>query len=133
MAAGKAVGWDWDILSGQDRWFGDLQTMFGIRSNAYSEHIEEFRRRIHPEDRKLVWREVADAIRDHKPYISEFRVVRSDGTVRWITANGSFYYTVNGRAKRMLGMAVDITERKQAEEGLRQPERTLDQCPGRRA
>ena len=50
--------------------------------------------------------------------MSEFRVVRSDGTVRWITANGSFYYTVNGRAKRMLGIAVDITERKQVEEGF---------------
>ena len=94
--------------------------MFGIRSNTYSEHIEEFRRRIHPEDRKRVWEGVANAIRDHKPYISEFRVVRSDRTVRWITANGSFYYTVNGRAKQMLGIAVDITERKrELEEKLR--------------
>ena len=125
VTAGKAVGWDWDIRSGQDRWFGDLQTMFGIRSNTYSEHIEEFRRRIHPEDRKLVWKAVANAIRDHKPYISEFRVVRSDGTVRWITANGSFYYTVNGRAKRMLGIAVDITERKRSEEKLRESEERL--------
>jgi signal transduction histidine kinase len=118
VTAGKAVGWDWDIGSGRDSWFGDLQTMFGIQSNTYSEHIEEFRRRIHPEDRKLVWKAVANAIQDHKPYISEFRIVHSDGTVRWITANGSFYYTVNGRAKRMLGIAVDITERKQVEEGL---------------
>ena len=48
--------------------------------------------------------------------------MRSDGTVRWITANGSFYYTVNGRAKRMLGIAVDITERKRSEEKLRESE-----------
>ncbi len=125
VTGGKSVGWDWDIRSGQDRWFGDLQTMFGIPSNTYSGHIEEFRRRIHPEDRKLVWKAVANAIRDHKPYISEFRVVCSDGTVRWITANGSFYYTVNGRAKRMLGMAVDITERKRSEEKLRESEERL--------
>ena len=125
LTAGKSVGWDWDIRSGQDRWFGDLQTMFGIRSNTHSERIEEFRRRIHPEDRKLVWEGVANAIRDHKPYISEFRVVRSDGTVRWITANGSFYYTVNGRAKQMLGIAVDITERKRSEEQLRESEERL--------
>ena len=125
VTAGKSVGWDWDIGSGRDRWFGDLQTMFGIRSNTLSEHIEEFRRRIHPEDRKHVWKAVANAIRDHKPYISEFRVMRSDGTVRWITANGSFYYTVNGRAKRMLGIAVDITERKRSEEKLRESEERL--------
>jgi PAS domain S-box-containing protein len=125
VTAGKAVGWDWDIGSGRDRWFGDLQTMFGIRSNTYSGHIEEFRRRIHPEDRKLVWKGVAYALRDHKQLVSEFRVVRPDGTIRWITANGSFYYTVNGRAKRMLGMAVDITERKRSEEKLRESEERL--------
>ena len=125
VTAGNARGWDWDIGSGRNRWFGDLQTMFGIRSNTYSEHIEEFRRRIHPEDRKLVWKAVASAIRDHNPYISEFRVGRSDGTVRWITANGTFYYTVNGRARRMLGIAVDITERKRSEEKLRESEERL--------
>ena len=125
VAAGKAVGWDWDIRSGRDRWFGDLQTMFGIPSDTYSEHIEEFRHRIHPEDRKLVWAAVAHAIQDHKPYMSEFRVVHSDGAVRWITANGTFYYTVNGHAKRMLGIAVDITERKRSEEKLRESEERL--------
>ena len=119
------MGWDWDIESGRDRWFGDLQTMFGIPSNTHSEHIEEFRRRIHPEDRELVWKAVADAIQDHKPYIAEFRVVRPDGTVRWITANGKFHYTVNGRAKRMLGIAVDITERKRSEEKLRESQERL--------
>ena len=44
--------------------------------------------------------------------------MRTDGTVRWITARGKFYYTDHGDAVRMLGMAVDITERKQAEEAL---------------
>jgi PAS domain S-box-containing protein len=57
--------------------------------------------------------------------MSEFRVVHSDGAVRWITANGTFYYTVNGHAKRMLGIAVDITERKRSEEQLRESEERL--------
>ena len=48
--------------------------------------------------------------------------MRLDGTVRWITARGQFYYGANGDAVRMLGMAVDITERKQAEQVLREGE-----------
>ena len=54
VEAGKCVGWDWDVKTGRDRWFGDLQTMFGIQSDTHHGHIEEFRRRIYPEDQELV-------------------------------------------------------------------------------
>ena len=118
VEAGKCVGWDWDVKTGRDRWFGDLQTMFGIQSDTYYGHIEDFRRRIHPEDRALVWKAVADARQNREPFIAEFRVLRLDGTVRWINERGQFYYGANGDAVRMLGMAVDITERKLAEESL---------------
>ncbi len=122
VEAGKCVGWDWDVKTGRDRWFGDLQTMFGIQSDTYSGHIGEFRRRIYPEDQELVWKAVADARQNREPFVAEFRVLRLDGTVRWITERGQFYYAANGDAVRMLGMAVDITERKQAEQMLREGE-----------
>ena len=64
VEAGKAVGWDWDVKSRQDLWFGDLKTMFGIPSDTYSGLVEDFQRRIHPEDRGLVWKAVADARRN---------------------------------------------------------------------
>ena len=122
VEAGKCVGWDWDVKTGRDRWFGDLQTMFGIQSDTYYGHVEDFRRRIHPEDQELAWKAVADARQNRKPFIAEFRVLHLDGTVRWITERGQFYYGANGDAVRMLGMAVDITERKQAEQVLREAE-----------
>ena len=122
VEAGKCVGWDWDVKTGRDRWFGDLQTMFGIQSDTYSGPIEDFYRRVHPEDRALVGKAVADAKQSRGPYAAEFRVLRLDGTVRWINARGQFYYAANGDAVRMLGMAVDITERKQAEQALREGE-----------
>jgi len=125
VEAGKSVGWDWDVQSGRDQWFGDLQTMFGIPADSYSGHVEDFRRSIHPEDRELVWKAVADARQSRKPYIAEFRVVRADGTMRWITAKGKFYYAPNGDPERMLGMAVDITDRKLAEEAVRESEDKL--------
>jgi PAS domain S-box-containing protein len=122
VEAGKSVGWDWDLKSGRDRWFGDLENIFGIPSDTYSGHVEDFRRRVHPDDRELVWRAVADARQNRSPYIAEFRVVREDGLVRWLTARGTFYYTSKGDAERMLGMAVDITDRKQAEAAVRESE-----------
>jgi PAS domain S-box-containing protein len=122
VEAGKCVGWDWDAKTGRDRWFGDLQTMFGIQSDTYSGPVEDFYSRVHPEDRAIARTAVADARRSLKPFTAEFRVLRLDGTVRWINARGQFYYAANGDAERMLGMAVDITERKQAEQVLREGE-----------
>jgi PAS domain S-box-containing protein len=118
VEVGGSVGWDWDLKSGRDRRFGDLQTIFGITSDTYSGDIEDFRRQVHPADQGMVWSAFADAQQSQRPVTTEFRVVRTEGTVRWITARGKFYYTDHCDAVRMLGMAVDITERKQAEEAL---------------
>jgi PAS domain S-box-containing protein len=125
VEAGRSVGWDWDLKTGRDRWFGDLETMFGIPSDGYTGHIDDFRRRIYPDDRQVAWQAVADARQNRKPYVAEFRVVRTDGTVRWISARGRFYYSQSGDPERMLGMAVDITERRLTEEALRGSEQRL--------
>jgi PAS domain S-box-containing protein len=125
VEAGKSVGWDWDIRSGRDRWFGDLETVFGIPSDNYSGHVDDFRRRVHSDDRERVWQAVADARQNRKPYAAEFRVVRTDGTVRWLAARGKFYYAHNGDPERMLGMSVDITDRKQAEQRLSESQNRL--------
>jgi len=128
LEAGKSVGWDWDVKSGRDRWFGDLQTVFGIPSNTYVGHVEDFRRHVHPEDRSLVWKAVQDAMQNRKPYIHEFRIVRPDGVVRWVAAKGKFYYSTDGEAERMMGVAVDITERKVVEQSLHQKEFELKEA-----
>jgi PAS domain S-box-containing protein len=125
LDAGKSVGWEWDLRSGRDRWFGDLQTMFGIPADNYTGRPEDFYRFVYPEDRERVQKAVAEARKSRNPYMSEFRVVRADGTVRWVTARGTFYYAKTGDAERMLGMAVDITDRKRAEQDLHASEDRL--------
>jgi PAS domain S-box-containing protein len=61
-------------------------------------------------------------MQNQKPYMAEFRVVRADGEVRWVTDRGKFYYATNGRPQRGLGIGVDVTERKQAENAMRESE-----------
>jgi PAS domain S-box-containing protein len=119
MEAGKSVGWDWDLKSNRDTRFGDLLTMFGIPAKGYDGDIEDFRRAVHPEDRSLVWRAIEKAKHSRTAYAAEFRILWPDGTVRWVASKGKFYYAPDGEPERMLGMAVDITERKHVEESLR--------------
>jgi PAS domain S-box-containing protein len=118
MEASAAVGWDFDVKSGREVRFGDLQTIFGISSDTYVTTGEDFIRYVHPDDRTRVLEAVADARKNRKLYAAEFRVVLPDGTVRWLGSRGKFYYARNGNPERMLGVSLDITERKRAEEAL---------------
>jgi PAS domain S-box-containing protein len=128
LEGGGSLGWEWDVKSGVLQWFGDLQTVFGIPSETYSGRLEDFFRRVHRDDRALVSREVTDARQNRNLYTAEFRVVREDGTVRWVTAGGKFYYGGNGEAARMLGVATDITEIKQMEAALRESEQKFSKA-----
>jgi len=125
MKSGKTVAWDWDIKSGRDSWFGDLQTQFGIPSDTYVGRVEDFHRRVHPEDRERVAKAVKDAMKNRTPYSADFRILQPDGTVRWVSAEGEFSYAVNGEPERMLGISVDITQRKWAEDALSHVNRRL--------
>ena len=122
VEAGKSVGWDFDAKTRRVRWFGDLRNMFGIPSDTFNGQVDDFYRHVYPDDQEPVRNAVADARSNHRPYAGEFRVVRQDQAVRWITARGRFYYKNNGEPERMVGMALDITDRKLAEQHVRESE-----------
>jgi PAS domain S-box-containing protein len=117
MEAGASVGWDLDVKSGRNVWFGDL-SIFGIDSDTYVTTGAEFTRLVHPDDRAKVSAAIEDARQNNKLYAEEFRVLQPDGTVHWLGARGKFYYAKNGDPERMLGVALDITKRKLAEEAI---------------
>ncbi len=127
VEAGKSVGWEWDLKTGRLSWFGDLQNMFAIPSDKYVGRSEDLYRYVHPEDHELVAKAVQDARQSRKPYAAEFRVVRADGILRWIAGRGQFYYGSHGDTLRMLGIAVDITERRQVQEALHLFRNLIDQ------
>jgi len=118
LVAGKAVGWEYDVKTGRNSWSGDLQNMFGVSSDRFFGLNEDFYRYVHPDDRQQLAEAFAKARETRMAYATEFRILKPDGTVRWFAATGQFYFKPNGTAERMLGMAADITERKQAEDAL---------------
>lgn len=127
MQSSASVGWDLDLESGRDVWFGDLQTIFGIPSNRHDTTADEFMLYVHPDDRQRVSDALAAARHNHTPYAEEFRIIRRpDGTIRWLAARGKFYFSTNGCAERMVGISMDITERKLAEERVREYEKAVE-------
>jgi PAS domain S-box-containing protein len=122
MKAGKSVGWEADVAVRGSFWFGDLQTIFGIPSNAFTAQTGDFYDSVHPQDRERVRNAVEEAKQNQRSFNEEFRIVRRDGTVRWVVSRGEFDYAKKGEPLRMRGLAVDITDRKQMEEAVRKSE-----------
>jgi PAS domain S-box-containing protein len=127
LESGKSVGWDRDVRSGRNIWFGDLNILFGIPSGEYAGWWEDFLGRVHEDDREQFRKAVNDAMQHHQPFAEECRIIWPNGMVRWIATQGRFHYAAHGQPERMLGVAVDITERKQAQESLRLFRMLIDQ------
>jgi len=81
---------------------------------------------IHPEDRDRVKQAVQQAVQAGEFLRSEYRIVLPDGNIRWMIARGQRYLTSTGEPVRMVGVSLDITERKQMEEQLRENLREIE-------
>jgi diguanylate cyclase (GGDEF)-like protein/PAS domain S-box-containing protein len=78
---------------------------------------------VHPDDRECVRREIARSLRENSAFQCEFRIVRPDnGDVRWISSRTKVLRDAFGMSTRVIGAHLDITERKSAEEALRESE-----------
>jgi len=119
MEAGGVGGWEWEIKSGKNLWFGQKHAQLGGKSEI---SVEGFWDRVHPEDRSRLHEAVEKAMRNHEELKVEFRVIWPDGKERWLQSQARFFYGPDGAPERMLGASVDVTLRKRAEETLRESE-----------
>ena len=127
LAATDAVGtWDWNI--GDDRFIADahfaqLHSIDPLQAGQLP--ISDYLNGVHPEDRGMVARSIKHCITHGTEYAEEYRLQLADGQVRWVFARGRCYKDHHGRPTRFLGAALDLTERKQMEQALRQSQTEL--------
>src|SRR5262245_46731587 len=119
ISSGSIGFWDWDVKSGQITWSRELEGVFGP---GCAGSYEAFSSRVHPDDLAAVECDRDAAIRDHKPFDLEFRIVLPSGEIRWLSSSGRGHYDEKGRAARVVGNNIDITERIRIEEALRDRE-----------
>jgi PAS domain S-box-containing protein len=108
--------WEWDSVGDRLTWNDELLAMHGLTRETFGGNYEVFARTIHSEDRERMENEVKRALEQPESnYECEYRIIRTDGTQRWIYTRGHVQRDEDGRATGMLGAALDITSRKQAE------------------
>jgi two-component system, cell cycle sensor histidine kinase and response regulator CckA len=118
LRAARMGIWRWHLPSNTQRVDGSMARLLDLGDGEVVESYEQFREHIHPDDRERVDVAYAEAARNGGDMHVEFRVVRPDGTLRWLSDHGEVVPDASGAPEYLTGAAVDITERKLAEERL---------------
>jgi len=119
--------WEWDLRTGVVRASGDLEQLYGYPQGTSNGSDSSFADRVHPDDLPDLRRTLDTAVAAHEPFDADFRVRMPDGTIRWLNCKGSAAYDLAGSPERVFGVNVDITERKVAEEALREADHRKDE------
>jgi PAS domain S-box-containing protein len=126
---GGVGGVEVDLVNGfKNRRSPEYLTIHGLPPEAANETHEDWVRRLHPEDREKTEKQFLEAVNaDVRDYSSEYRIIRpSDGQERWISVRAQIERDDSGRAIRLVGTHIDITDRKRIENALREETRALE-------
>ena len=126
LEAGQMGVYELDLVAGVLWWSPQTYAVFGVDPERFVLTPESVADLIHPDDRPGFIQRRAAAIANHIPLAHEIRIVRGDGPVRWIAHRGQTEYDRVGKAVRTFGVAMDITDRRNAEDALRDADRKKD-------
>ena len=126
--------WQFDLQNDRLTWSDEIYRIFGVDPAIFIPSYNSFLTCVHPEDRDVLERVYKRSLEDHSPYSLDHRIVPDGGAIRVVHEEGQTFYGDDGKPVRTIGTVQDITERKNAENALRQ-ERDLsaaliDSLPG---
>jgi PAS domain S-box-containing protein len=121
FSAARMGAWELDFATGAMRWSKALEAIVGREHQEGAGSITDFARYVHPDDRDAFLGALRAQIEDKTrgEHESEFRIIRTDGQARWILTRGEIVRGSDKRARRIIGIAADVTERKDADERFR--------------
>ncbi|MEW6752719.1 MAG: response regulator [Candidatus Latescibacterota bacterium] len=126
---GGGVGiFDRDLRTRRSVWNDVLYRIYGLDPAEAATPPDQWGERVHPEDQAELQERLSRALAAGATQVdAEHRILRADGQVRWISTRSQVAYDAVGRPVRMLGAILDVTERRQAEEALRQLNSELEE------
>jgi len=118
--------WERHIRSGRLIWTHEMERLYGYDPGTFPGTYEAFSERVHPDDLAEFESLRDEAVNNSKPFEFDFRINVPSGETRWITCKGAAHYDETGKPDRLFGVNLDITERKQAGDALRELKNDLE-------
>jgi PAS domain S-box-containing protein len=128
LRAGHLGVWDWNLKKNIMVWDDEMLALYGLTRDEFPGGIEAWKQGLHPEDRERAIAECQAALDGSRDFDTEFRVLHPNGTVRHVKADGLVVRDEGGTPIRMLGVNLDITERKRDEAEKAKLEAQLQQA-----
>lgn len=110
--------WEWDLSQSIITWSSELFRIYGVRPEEYSPSFEGYLEKVHPDDRERVRQTMMRAVDEHNSFSHDERIIRTDGSIRYLHTWGHCVLNESGKLIRLIGVCQDITDRKMAEEEL---------------
>jgi PAS domain S-box-containing protein len=123
--AGKIYAYEWDVATDRVTRSEEHVNVLGFSDGAKQLTRQQLLARVHRDDRALFVGAVDQVSPEYPTTHITYRLLRPDGSVVWLEKNARAFFDEQGKVLRMIGMVADITERKQAEEALRESEDKL--------
>ncbi len=118
LEASQMGVWEWDIATNEVFWSPECFRIAGV--DSLSNSFDGFREMIHPDDVPGVISAMGDSLHHGKWFVQEFRIIRPDGRLVWLSNHALIHFDSTGEPVRMVGTAQDITARKTAEIAARE-------------
>lgn len=129
MTAARLDLWEWDVRKNAVYWHGNSFNSWSRQDRDFEGTIDDMLDKIHPEDRGLVREALMTALEDSGEsgfFDSDMRVLSPGGQIRWVHTKNKVLRGPEGQAERIVGIGMDITERKQADQALRASEERFE-------
>lgn len=118
LSASKMGVWEWDLQTNGVIWSPECYGVVGLQD--FDGSFASFAKLLHPEDEAHVLETVEKALAEQRLYTDEFRIIRPDGELRWLSNHGKATYDDSGKPLLLIGTVQDITERKRMESDMQQ-------------
>jgi PAS domain S-box-containing protein len=122
----KVGTFEWNIKTGVNRWTPELERLYGLPPGGFAGTQSAWEALVHPDDREETVRAVERALRDEdRGFEGQWRVIWSDRSVHWLLGRAWVMRDKRGEPERLIGVNVDISERKRVEDALLESQKQL--------